>query len=61
MRIYYDLSYNPDNKLVATAQEAEVVAIDGSAMLVGQALRSFHIWTGTKLPFEPIYEDVFGR
>ncbi len=61
MRIYYDLSYNPDNKLVAAAQEAEVVAIDGSAMLVGQALRSFYLWTGTKLPFEPIYKDVFGR
>jgi len=60
MRIYYDLSYNPDNKLVAAAQEAEVVAIDGSAMLVGQALRSFYLWTGTKLPFEPIYKDVFG-
>ena len=61
MRIYYDLSYNPGNKLVAAAREAEVVAIDGSAMLVGQALRSFYLWTGTKLPFEPIYKDVFGR
>ncbi len=60
VRIYYDLGYNEDNRLVATARAAGLIAIDGSAMLVGQALQSFYIWTGRKLDFEPIYKVVFG-
>jgi len=59
-RIYYDLNYNHDNKIVLAAREAGVTVIDGSAMLVGQAIRSFDIWTGQRVPFAPIYEIVFG-
>lgn len=59
-KMYYDLNYNPGNKLVQQARDAGLIAIDGSAMLVGQALRSFDIWTGQMVPFEPIYEQVFG-
>jgi len=60
-RIYYDVNYNYGNKLVERAREAGLVAIDGSAMLVGQALRSFDIWTGETVAFEPVYEQVFRR
>ena len=60
VRLYYDLNYNADNNLVATARRSGVEAIDGSAMLVAQALQSFYIWTGRKLLFEPVYADVFG-
>lgn len=60
VRLYYDLNYNADNKVVAAARQSGVETIDGSAMLVGQALRSFYIWTGIKAPFDPIYSEVFG-
>jgi shikimate dehydrogenase len=60
VRIYYDLNYNENNRLIAAARQAGATAIDGSAMLVGQALRSLHIWTGQTVQFEPVYERVFG-
>lgn len=59
-KIYYDLNYNADNRLVHKAGDAGLVAIDGSVMLVGQAIRSFKIWTGETVPFEPVYDQVFG-
>jgi len=59
-KIYYDINYNEGNNFVKNARDAGLIAIDGSAMLVGQALRSFDIWTGETVPFEPIYERIFG-
>ena len=58
--IYYDLNYNRDNHLVTAARNAGVTAIDGSTMLVGQALESFHIWSGMTVDFNPVYRAVFG-
>jgi shikimate dehydrogenase len=60
-KFYYDLNYNPENKNVQTFREAGAITFDGSRMLVGQAIRSFDIWTGIAVPFEPIYSAVFGR
>jgi shikimate dehydrogenase len=59
-KMYYDINYNEGNNVVKSAHNAGLIAIDGSAMLVGQALRSFDIWTGQTAPFEPVYEQVFG-
>ena len=58
-KIYYDLNYNDDNKIIKSATEAGIITIDGSSMLVGQAIRAFDIWTGEIVPFEPVYEKVF--
>jgi len=57
--IYYDLNYNRDNKTIRAAHEAGAIAINGSAMLVGQAIKSFEIWTGQTVPFQPIFDAVF--
>lgn len=59
--IYYDLNYNSDNLLIAQARRAGIAAIDGTTMLVGQAIRSFTSWTGHELELEPIYRAVFGE
>ncbi|UCD65224.1 MAG: shikimate dehydrogenase [Candidatus Zixiibacteriota bacterium] len=59
-KIYYDLSYNAGNKLVARAADHSMIAYDGSIMLIGQALRSVFLWTGQEVPFDPVYEAVFG-
>jgi len=58
--IYYDLNYNSDNRMIALARKGGAVVIDGSAMLAGQAVRSFEIWTGEKVSFSDIYDEVFG-
>ncbi|MEW5995929.1 MAG: shikimate dehydrogenase, partial [Candidatus Zixiibacteriota bacterium] len=58
--IYYDVNYNDDNSPVKAARKAGAVAIDGSMMLVGQAVKSFELWTGEIVPVEPIYHKVFG-
>lgn len=60
-KIYYDLNYNQGNLLVQKAESCGMVALDGSAMLTAQALKSFEIWTGRTVPFEPIYRKVFGN
>lgn len=59
-RLYYDLSYNSDNKMVVLAANNNLIAFDGTAMLVGQAIRSFELWTGMSVEFEPVYRAVFG-
>lgn len=59
--IYYDLNYNDGNRLCRLASEAGLFSIDGSKMLVAQAIASFEIWTEIKVDFEPIYEVVFGQ
>lgn len=60
-KIYYDLNYNDNNRLVAAARDRGMIALDGSAMLVGQAIRSFAIWTDLQAPFDDIYRAVFGN
>lgn len=57
--IYYDLNYNPDNQTIARLRKQGRTAIDGSAMLVAQALESFRLWTQREVPFDPIYKAVF--
>ncbi len=59
--IYCDVNYNTDNKLVTRARRAGAVACDGAIMLVVQAVRSFELWAGRTVAWQPIYEMVFGR
>lgn len=59
--IYYDLNYNKENQIIVTAQQNGLKTIDGSSMLVAQALKSIEIWTGETFPFDPVYSAVFGK
>lgn len=59
--LYYDLNYNRNNPVVQAARRAGVTAIDGAAMLVGQAVRSYHLWTGRTVQFEPVFKAAFGK
>ena len=60
-RIYYDLNYNQDNLALRQALDNNVMAFDGSQMLVGQAVRSFDIWTGQAVETDAVYNKVFDR
>lgn len=58
--VYFDLNYNANNKTVKRLGTEGLLSVDGSAMLVAQAIRSYEIWTGGSVPFEPVYREVFG-
>jgi shikimate dehydrogenase len=58
--ICYDLSYDTASRFALAAQLAGCTIINGQAMLVEQGLRSFDIWTGRQVPFEPVFKAVFG-
>jgi shikimate dehydrogenase len=58
--VYYDLNYNRPNRIVEQAASQGIDVVDGAAMLVGQAVRSFDIWTGRTVEFQPIFDAVFG-
>ncbi|MBD3402946.1 hypothetical protein GF420_08615 [candidate division GN15 bacterium] len=59
-QVYYDLNYNPGNQVVAAARPQVKHVLDGSHMLVGQAVRSFEIWTGKTADPKSVYRRVFG-
>ena len=51
----YDLIYNPaETQLMKDATEAGLPVRNGLGMLIGQALLSFEIWTGVKVPTDKI-------
>jgi shikimate dehydrogenase len=51
----YDLIYNPaETQLMKDAAQAGLPVRNGLGMLIGQALLSFEIWTGHKVPVEKI-------
>ena len=52
-QIVYDLVYGPTpTRLVRDAQNAGATALDGLAMLIGQAAGAFRLWTGHDLPLD---------
>jgi shikimate dehydrogenase len=57
--VYVDLNYNDNNSVVSRARSAGAIALNGAPMLVAQAIKSFELWTGEKVAFEPIFSSVF--
>ncbi len=59
----YDMVYSRDGKdtqLVALAKSKQLPCCDGRGMLAAQAMQSFEIWTGRKVPFA-IMIDALNR
>lgn len=51
----YDIIYTPAETLfLKTARERGCQPLNGEAMLVGQGAEAFRLWTGKKLPQEPM-------
>ena len=54
-QIVYDMVYSPLNApLLQAAQIAGATAISGIEMLIGQAERSFTLWTNMKMPIDTV-------
>lgn len=55
----YDLVYNPpQTRLLREAEAAGLPAAHGLGMLVEQAARAFHLWTGLRPPVQALWEAV---
>jgi shikimate dehydrogenase len=59
-KIYYDLNYDDQIPAIAQANDAGLSTIDGRKMLVAQAVKSFELWTGRRVPFEAVFDKIFG-
>ncbi|HHE07964.1 MAG TPA: shikimate dehydrogenase, partial [Chlorobaculum parvum] len=61
-QIVYDMVYNPlETPLLAEARAAGATAVSGIEMLIGQAARSFSIWTGREMPIETVRNTVLSE
>lgn len=58
-QIVFDLVYNPvKTNFLKLAESRGAVALDGISMLVHQAAKSFHLWTGVEMPVEEISKSL---
>jgi shikimate dehydrogenase len=58
-QIVYDMVYNPyETPLLAAAKKAGAETIHGIEMLIGQAARSFELWTGEQMPVEIVRAKI---
>ncbi len=58
-QIVFDLVYNPfKTKFLKTAAKKGARVVKGTKMLVNQASKSFHLWTGEKMPEADILRSV---
>jgi shikimate dehydrogenase len=58
-QIVYDMVYNPfETPLLAAAKKAAAETIPGIEMLIGQAARSFELWTGSAMPVDVVRRKV---
>jgi len=57
----FDMVYSrdkQDTQLVALAKNKQLPCCDGRGMLAAQAMQSFEIWTGRKVPFEVMIDAL---
>ncbi len=58
-QIVYDMVYNPvETPLLLAAKQAGATTISGIEMLIGQAERSFTLWTGMQMPTMAVRESL---
>jgi len=60
-KIYIDLNYSPDSRLVNRAKKAGAKVIDGLEFLIRQGIESFQILTGRKAPEKTIRDSLNRR
>ncbi len=59
VKLVYDLIYTPEETaLLRDAREAGCQTLGGLAMLVGQAIEQFRLWTGLEAPVEAMWQAV---
>ncbi len=58
--VVYDLIYNPEETLfLQSVSNKNIIRINGLQMLIGQAKKSFSIWTDKEYPYQILDENNF--
>ena len=60
LELFYNFGYGVSNKLTSELPK-NVASIDGTIMLIAQAISSFNIWTGQSIKFNDAYEEILER
>ena len=59
--VVYDIVYKPINTdLIKKAKNVNAIVIYGYEMLLGQAIKSFEIWTEKKAPYDVMKKAILG-
>jgi len=57
----YEIEDKPFEKTFLTELPKNVTSIDGTIMLIAQAISSFNIWTGQSIKFNEAYKEILER
>ncbi len=60
LELFYNFGYGVSNKLTSELPK-NVTSIDGTIMLIAQAISSFNIWTGQSINFNEAYKEILER
>ena len=60
LELFYNFGYGVSNKLTSELPK-NVASIDGTIMLIAQAISSFNIWTGQSIKFNEAYKEILER
>ena len=60
LELFYNFGYGVSKKLTSELPK-NVISIDGTIMLIAQAISSFNIWTGQSIKFNEAYKEILKR
>ena len=60
LELFYNFGYGVSKKLTSELPN-NVTSIDGTIMLIAQAISSFNIWTGQSIKFNEAYKEILER
>ncbi len=61
-QIVFDIIYTPiKTKFLQTAEKNGAITLNGLKMFVEQGARSYEIWTGNKMPVDPVYHTLLAN
>jgi len=60
LELFYNFGYGVSKKLTSELPK-NVQSIDGTIMLIAQAISSFNIWTGQSIKFNEAYKEILER
>ena len=55
-----NFGYKTNSKLTEGLPE-NVLNVDGTTMLIGQAISSFNLWTAQEIKFDHVYHEILER
>ena len=60
LELFFNFGYKTNSKLTEGFHQ-DVHNIDGTTMLIGQAISSFNLWTGQEIKFDHVYHEILER